>query len=71
MRKELRQQVQQLLGQMAAADREVLVLRFLEELSIADTAAVLGLTVDGVKSRQRRALERFSRLLAEHSREDL
>jgi RNA polymerase sigma-70 factor, ECF subfamily len=66
MRRELQQRVQQLLGRMAAADREVLVLRFLEQLSIADTAAVLGLTADGVNSRQRRALERFSKLSADH-----
>ena len=70
MRKELRAEVQQLLSQMSAPDREVLVLRYLEQLSVAETAAVLGMTVDGVKSRQRRALERFSNLLADHSRGD-
>ncbi len=67
MRKELREQVQQMLAKMAQADREVLVLRYLEQLSISDTAAVLRLTTDGVKSRQRRALERFSKLLTDHS----
>lgn len=70
MRKELRAKVQQMLSQMGAPDREVLVLRYLEQLSTAETAAVLGMTVDGVKSRQRRALERFSNLLADHSRGD-
>jgi RNA polymerase sigma-70 factor (ECF subfamily) len=68
--KELRAKVQQMLSQMSPPDREVLVLRYLEQLSTAETAAVLGLTVDGVKSRQRRALERFSNLLADHSRGD-
>ena len=71
MRRELQQRVQELLGRMAAGDREVLVLRFLEQLSISNTAAVLGLTADGVKSRQRRALERFSNLLADQSLGDL
>jgi RNA polymerase sigma-70 factor (ECF subfamily) len=66
-RKELRVRVQRMLSQLSPRDREVLVLRYLEQLSTSETAAVLGLTVDGVKSRQRRALERFSNLLADHS----
>jgi RNA polymerase sigma-70 factor (ECF subfamily) len=71
MRKELRAKVQQMLSQLSRPDREVLVLRYLEQLSTAETAAVLGLTADGVKSRQRRALERFTNLLADHSLGDL
>jgi len=67
IRKELRAKVQEMLSQMSAPDREVLVLRYLEQLSTSETAAVLGLTVDGVKSRQRRALERFTNLLADHA----
>jgi RNA polymerase sigma-70 factor, ECF subfamily len=71
IRKELRVKVRQMLSQLSATDREVLVLRYLEQLSTAETAAVLELTVDGVKSRQRRALERFSNLMADHSQGDL
>jgi RNA polymerase sigma-70 factor (ECF subfamily) len=71
IRRELRAKVRQMLSQMSTPDREVLVLRYLEQLSTAETAAVLGLTVDGVKSRQRRALERFSNLLADHSLGDV
>jgi RNA polymerase sigma-70 factor (ECF subfamily) len=67
IRKELRARVQQVLSQLSAPDREVLVLRYLEQLSTAEAAAILGLTLDGTKSRQRRALERFSKLLADHS----
>jgi RNA polymerase sigma-70 factor (ECF subfamily) len=67
---ERRGKVQQMLAQMSEMDREVLVLRYLEQLSTAETAAVLGLTVNGVKSRQRRALERFSNLMADHSQGD-
>jgi RNA polymerase sigma-70 factor (ECF subfamily) len=70
IREELRATVQQVLSQLSACDREVLVLRYLEQLSTAETAAVLGLTKDGVKSRQRRALERFSNLLINHSSGD-
>ena len=55
------------LERLEPIDREVLVLRYLEQLSTVEISAVLGLTVDGVKSRQRRALERFSNLLADHS----
>jgi RNA polymerase sigma-70 factor (ECF subfamily) len=68
IREELRAKVRQLLSQLSPSDREVLVLRYLEQLSTVETAAVLGLTADGVKSRQRRALERFSKLLADPSR---
>ena len=53
IRKELRAKVQHMLSQMSPPDREVLVLRYLEQLSVSETAAVLELTADGVKSRQR------------------
>lgn len=66
-REEIRERVQRVLGQMTPGDREVLALRFLEQLSTSETAAVLGLTVNGVKSRQARALERFTHLFAESS----
>lgn len=59
-KKELSQQVQDVLSKLSSKSREVLVLRFLEQLSTAETAAVLKLTAEGVKSRQRRALEQFS-----------
>jgi RNA polymerase sigma-70 factor (ECF subfamily) len=68
---ELQAKVQQVLARMGTHDRDVLVLRYLEQLSTAETAAVLGLTVDGVKSRQRRALQRLRNLLADHAQEDL
>lgn len=70
IRKEMQAKVREMLFQLSPSDREVLVLRYLEQLSTAETAAVLGLSADGVKSRQRRALERFSNLLADRFRED-
>jgi RNA polymerase sigma-70 factor (ECF subfamily) len=66
-RRELRTKVRRVLDELDPQDREVLVLRFLEQLSTTDTAEVLALTVAAVKSRQRRALERFSRFFEEHS----
>jgi RNA polymerase sigma-70 factor (ECF subfamily) len=59
LRAELRQRVRAALGRLAAVDREVLVLRFLERLSTADVAAVLDLTPGAVKLQQMRALERL------------
>jgi RNA polymerase sigma-70 factor, ECF subfamily len=61
-RRESRAWVRRVLAQLDPEDREVLVLRFLEQLSTQDAAAVLGVSVNAAKSRQRRALERFSRL---------
>jgi RNA polymerase sigma-70 factor (ECF subfamily) len=63
IQQELKASVQSALAQLDARDREVLVLRFLEQLSIEEAAAVLEISQEAVKSRQRRALERFSALV--------
>ena len=60
---EQRQRVQQALALLGAADREVLILRYLEDLSTAEIAAVLELTESAVKMRQLRALQRLRDLL--------
>lgn len=57
------------LQQLPERDREVLVLRYLEQLSTADTAAVLEITLSAAKLRHLRALERLRRLMG-HSPED-
>ncbi len=44
---------------MAAGDREVIVLRYLEQLSVCEIAAVLGVSEGAVKSRHMRALLRL------------
>jgi RNA polymerase sigma-70 factor (ECF subfamily) len=62
-REELRDQVQSALFSLEADDCEVLILRYLEQLSTKETAAVLGLTENGVKSRLMRALLRLRRNL--------
>jgi RNA polymerase sigma-70 factor (ECF subfamily) len=69
IRQEIRARVQTALAQLPAQDREVLVLRFLEQLDINDTAAALGVTESAVKSRQFRAIERLGKLLADLRKE--
>ena len=50
-------------------DREVLVLRHLEQLSVQQAADVLGVSLAAVKTRHFRAIQRLHRLLEEHSEE--
>jgi RNA polymerase sigma-70 factor (ECF subfamily) len=70
LRDELRGRVQAALAQLPPRDREVLVLRHLEQLSTQDTAAVLGITLGAVKTRHLRALERLRSLLGEDFAEE-
>jgi RNA polymerase sigma-70 factor (ECF subfamily) len=70
LREELRGRVQAALARLAEPDREVLVLRFLEQLSTSEMAAVLSITEGAVKTRQTRALDRLGRLLERDPREN-
>jgi len=63
IRREVRERVRHVLGTLSERDREVLVLRHLEQLSVADTAAVLGVTPGAVKVRHLRAVERLRKRL--------
>jgi RNA polymerase sigma-70 factor (ECF subfamily) len=65
LRQEKRQRMRDALARLPERDREVLVLRHLEALSVADTAAVLGASEGAVKTRHVRALERLRTLLEE------
>jgi RNA polymerase sigma-70 factor (ECF subfamily) len=67
LREELRQRIREALRRLPERDREVLVLRHLEQLSVADTAAVLGISAGAVKVRHVRALGRLRDLLDEAS----
>ena len=69
VRQELCQQVQAALTELPETDREVLVLRFLEQLSTSETAAILEVSESALKSRQTRALSRLCRLLNVDPRE--
>jgi RNA polymerase sigma-70 factor (ECF subfamily) len=53
------------LGDLRAADREILALRYLLDLSEAETASALRLPKGTVKSRTARALERLRSVLAD------
>lgn len=65
LKEELRQRVQDALARLNPRDRDVLVLRHLEQLSTAETAAVLQITEGAVKLRHLRALNRLRALLGD------
>ena len=69
LREEMRDRVRAALAGLGERDREVLALRFLEGLSTAETAVVLGLGAGAVKSRVMRAVARFRDLLDEQEEE--
>jgi RNA polymerase sigma-70 factor, ECF subfamily len=71
LRQEQRERAQKALGQLSERDREILVLRNLEQLTVASTAEVLGISEGAVKVRHLRALERLREFLAEKDEEDV
>jgi RNA polymerase sigma-70 factor (ECF subfamily) len=70
LREELRARVRAALDRLAAPDREVLVLRYLEQLSHREIAAVVGASEAAVKARHVRALERLRGLLGHDPEEE-
>lgn len=68
-REERRERAVAALAALDPDDREVLVLCFLEELSVGEAAAVLGLTEEAARSRRRRALVKLGMLLEDLRRE--
>ena len=62
---ERRARVRRALDAMASQDREVLVLRYLEQLTFDEVATVLGIAAGAVKMRHLRALARIRGLLGE------
>jgi RNA polymerase sigma-70 factor, ECF subfamily len=65
IRNELRERLRAALRELAPHDREILVMRDLEHLSIAEIAEVLDLTEGAVKVRHLRALRRLRSILGE------
>jgi RNA polymerase sigma-70 factor (ECF subfamily) len=63
IRQELRDRLEKALAQLAASDREILVMRNLEQMSAAEIGAVLGIREGTVRVRHLRALERLRNLL--------
>jgi RNA polymerase sigma-70 factor (ECF subfamily) len=62
---ELRNQLRAALDRLPERDREVLVLRHLEQLPVDEIAAILGITAGAVYTRHLRALERLRTLLGD------
>ncbi|MCA9262475.1 MAG: sigma-70 family RNA polymerase sigma factor [Planctomycetales bacterium] len=66
MRSELLEQTQNALDELHDADREVIIMRYLEQLPFKDIAAVLGITLAAAQSRFRRAVERLHHQLQDN-----
>ena len=64
IRKELRGQVRQALEQLSKHDREVLVLLYLEQLSVHEASEVLGISRPAMNMRHLRALRRLKPILS-------
>ncbi len=69
IRDELRRRVQAALDQLAPRDREILVMRHLEEMSAAEIAAILEISEGAVRVRLLRALARLRSLLDDEGSE--
>lgn len=67
LRDELCARVQAILARLADGDREILLLRHLEQLTSAESAEVLGIGQEAAKKRYLRAVQRFRRLLGDES----
>jgi RNA polymerase sigma-70 factor (ECF subfamily) len=65
VRKELQNRVRVALDELGERDREVLILRYLEQLTASEIAAIMGSTPGAIKVRHLRALERLRHLLSE------
>jgi RNA polymerase sigma-70 factor (ECF subfamily) len=65
IRDELKTRLQEALDDLDPLDREVLALRHFEQLSLAETAQVLGLTESGASRRHLRAVKRLKTLLSQ------
>jgi RNA polymerase sigma-70 factor, ECF subfamily len=70
LRTEMHSRMLQALAALAERDREILAMRHLEQLSIREMAAVLGVTEGTVKTRHLRALQRLRGLLGDDFMED-
>ncbi len=61
-RQELGQRIRASIEQMSALDREILILRHLEDISIADAAVELNISLDAAKKRHLRAIRKLQQL---------
>jgi RNA polymerase sigma-70 factor (ECF subfamily) len=70
IRSELKVRVQAALARLSPRDREVLVLRHLEQMTTAEIAATLAISEAAVKKRHVRALERLRELWSSENPDD-
>ena len=61
--RETRRRIHQALARLSEIDREFLILRYLEQLSIRDISVVLSISVGAAKARHLRALDHLRQLL--------
>jgi RNA polymerase sigma-70 factor (ECF subfamily) len=69
IRDELRRRVQSALDRLAPRDREILIMRHLEEMSTAEIAAILGISAGAVRVRHLRSLTKLRAMLDDEGSE--
>ncbi|WNF36953.1 RNA polymerase sigma factor SigX [Bacillaceae bacterium IKA-2] len=69
--KEEMKEVYQMLGKCSLDQQQVIILRYIESLSISETATVLGWTESKVKTTQHRAIKALKELLSTEDQSDL
>ena len=65
IRKEQKVRVQNALAEMNAGDRELLVMVYLEQMTISEVSAVLGISAKATQMRHLRAIERLRRRISD------
>jgi RNA polymerase sigma-70 factor (ECF subfamily) len=60
---EQRRLLESAVARLSDADREILVMRYLEEMSSAEAAAALGITLNGYAQRHVRAVQRLGKFM--------
>ena len=63
IRKELRRRIREAVDKLPILDRELLMMRYVEQMKLRDIASALSLTESAAKSRHVRALEKMSSLV--------
>ena len=67
---ELKDRLQAALAQLSTQDREIIVMRHLEQLQVEEIAAILNMSPSAVKMRRMRAFERLRMILITDDTED-
>ena len=70
VRSEIHERVRRALDELADSDRELLVMRYLEDMPQEEVAQALAITPNAAKKRHRRALERLELALSNDSTQE-